>query len=172
MENQLELFLKTWNSFENVVRGALIAEAKSNPLTFARAKMVLAKETLSWQNDFASTGCWLSEYQKNDERKGKEIRRILTEDMSFTEEKTPASLKSVKFIGAVGGGAVGYGIAHATGLGVIGTIASTVIPMAACFIGGNVYATSKNQNSMRNVIDAYCSQLESYKDAVVAILNA
>ena len=68
MENQLEFFLKIWESFENVVRGALIAEANKNPLTYARAKMVLAKETLSWQNDFASAGHWLSEYEKSEEQ--------------------------------------------------------------------------------------------------------
>lgn len=172
MENQLELFLKTWDSFENVIRGALIAEANKNPLTYVRAKMVLAKETLSWQNDFASAGHWLSEYQKTDERKGKEIRRILTEDMKFTEEKTPQAMKSVKLIGAVGGGAAGYAIAHIADWGILGTATSVVLPMFACYVGGNVYGTSKHQNSVKNIINAYILQLESYKNAVIAILNA
>lgn len=172
MNNQLELFLKTWDSFENVVRGALIAEANKNPLTYARAKMVLAKEILSWQNDFASAGHWLSEYQKTDERKGKEIRRIISEDMKFTEEETPKTMKSVKFIGAVGGGAAGYTIAHVAEFGIFGTVASVVLPMAVCYIGGNVYGTSKHQNSVKQIIDAYCLQLEAYKNSAIAIINA
>lgn len=172
MENQLELFLKIWDSFENVVRGALIAEANKNPLTYARAKMILAKETLSWQNDFASAGHWLGEYQKSDERKGKEIRRILTEDMKFTEEETPKNMNSVKLISAVGGGALGYVIAHIAEFGILGTAASVILPMAACYVGGNVYGTSKHQSSVKHVIDSYCLQLESYKNAVIAILNA
>ena len=172
MENQLELFLKIWESFENVVRGALIAEANKNPLTYARAKMVLAKENLSWQNDFASAGHWLSEYEKSEEQKGKEIRRILTEDMKFTEEATPKSMTSAKFVGAAGGGAIGYAIAHMAEFGLLGTTASVVLPMLACYVGGNVYGTSKHQESVKHVIDSYCLQLEAYKNSVIALLNA
>lgn len=172
MENQLELFLKTWDSFENVVRGALIADAKENPLTYARAKTILAKESLSWQNDFASAGHWLSEYQKVDEQKGKEIRRILTEDMKFNEEKTPKDMKSVKFLSAAGGGVLGYAVSQMADFETLGTVASVVLPMAACYVGGNVYGQSMHQNSVKQTIDAYCQQLESYKDSVIAIINA
>lgn len=172
MENQLEFFLKIWNSFEDVVRGGLIAEANKNQLTYARAKMILAKEALSWQNDFASAGHWLSEYQKSEEQKGKEIRRILTEDMKFAEEETPKAMKSVKFFSAVGGGAIGYTIAHVAEFGIFGTVASVILPMAVCYVGGNVYGTSKHQNSVKQIIDAYCLQLETYKNSVIAIINA
>lgn len=172
MENQLEFFIKIWDSFANVMRGALLAEAAKGPLTFARAKMILAKESLSWQNDFATTGRWLSEFQKLDERKGKEIRRILTQDMKFFEEKMPTDNKSAKFIGAMGGGFIGYGVASATEMGMTGTAITTLLPMAVCFVGGNIYAATRNQRSLTNVIDAYCMQLDTYKLSVIAILNA
>lgn len=172
MENQVELFTRTWESFITVVRGALIGEAAKETLTFARAQMVLARESLAWQNDFASAGNWLNELQKEDERKGREVRRILTEDMKFKEEKTPSNMKSAKFIGAIGGGSVGYGIAAATEMGTVGTIVTTLLPMAACYVGGNIYASSRNRASLTAVIDAYCSQLETYKSSVIAILNA
>lgn len=172
MENQLELFLKIWDSFENIVRGALIAEANKNPLTYARAKMILSKETLSWQNDFASAGHWLSEYEKSEEQKGKKIRRILTEDMKFTEEATPKTMKSVKFFSAAGGGVIGYAIACAAEYEILGTVASVALPMLACYVGGNVYGASKHQASVTHIIDSYCRQLESYKNSVIALLNA
>ncbi|MCD8235827.1 MAG: hypothetical protein LUD00_04065 [Prevotellaceae bacterium] len=132
----------------------------------------MAKEVLSWQNDFASAGHWLSEYEKSEEQKGKEIRRILTEDMKFTEEETPKSMTSVKFFGAAGGGAIGYAIAHIAEFGIFGTVASVVLPMAVCYVGGNVYGTSKHQDSVKQIIDAYCLQLEAYKNSVIAIINA
>lgn len=172
MENQLETFEKIWDSFYNSVKGALISESEKEPLTFSRAKMILAKECINWQNDFTTSGRWLSELQKIDEKKGKEIRRILTEDMCFTEEKTPSKIKSAKFIGAVGGGALGYGIASATEFGTVATTITTLIPMAACYIGGNIYANQRNLNSFNNTIAAYCSQLEKFKNSVIAILNA
>ena len=172
MENQLELFLKNWDSFENVVKGALLTEASKSSLTFSRAKMVLAKESMAWQNDLASAGFWLSEYQKIDETKGKEIRRILTEDMKFSEEKAPSVLKTPKYIGAIGGAAIGYGIAKVAEWGTCSSTIATVLPMAICFIGGNSFATTKNKNAVNNVIDAYCFQLEAFKNSVVAIINA
>lgn len=172
MENQLETFEKIWDSFLNSVKGALIAESEKEPLTFSRAKMILDRESVNWQNDFTTSGRWLSDLQKSDEKKGKEIRRILTEDMCFTEEKTPSKIKSPKFIGAVGGGALGYGIASAAELGTIATAITTLVPMAACYIGGNIYANQRNLNSFNNIIAAYCSQLDKFKHSVIAILNA
>lgn len=172
MENQLETFEKIWDSFLNSVKGALIAESEKEPLTFPRAKMILAEKSINWQNDYTTSGRWLSELQKLDARKGKEIRRILTEDMCFTEEKTPSKIKSPKFIGAVGGGALGYGIASAAELGTIATAITTLVPMVACYIGGNIYENQRNLNSFNNTIAAYCSQLDKFKHSVIAILNA
>lgn len=172
MENQVEIFIGVWDNFANVVKGGLIAEARKSPLTFSRAEMVLTKEILSWQNSLSLYGSWLENYQKDNARKGQEIRQILTQKIKFYEEASPKTHKFVKFVSAAVGGGLGYGTASFFEANTTGTIFATVIPTAVCFAISNSYVLSLYQKKTDEVIDAYCLQLESFKQSIIAIINA
>lgn len=172
MEKQLELFEKRWESFVNVVRGALSDDAQKEPLTLSRANMVLTKESASWQNDYTSNGRWLVDLKEWDKTKAREVENVLLKEMTFSDEPMPTKSKVPKFIGAIGGGGVGYGIASVLELGTLGTTLSTILPAAACYVGGNMYAETQQKKMIARVLENYCLQLDKYKEAIIAILKA
>lgn len=169
---ELEQFNHVWETFMSTIRGALMANAEAEPLTFERAQKLLASKSIVWQEDVSSEGIWLCNLKKKDKRKWEEVSDILSKNLRFFEEPTPGSYKSSKLIGAAGGGVLGYALAEAADMGTGGTIASTLIPLAAGFIGGNIYGNSKSRAALANTIEAYCNQLQSVYHSIVSILTA
>lgn len=172
MQNELDKFDNLWQLFTDAVKGALRKAAVDGTLDYDRAKAILAERSLCWQNDFDSEGRWIASIVKEDPEKGKKIRRILSCDMQFREENMEKPNVVPQAVGAIGGGAIGYGVAHAIGMGTVATIATTALPLAAGAIAGNVYANRRRSAAVDNVVNAYASQLDSYYHSVVALLNA
>lgn len=172
MDNFVNQFSDLWESFITSVRGGLRKAAEENALTYGRAKAVLAERALSWQGDYEAEGRWVNSIVKADPAKGKKVRQILTRDIAFQAEDEPSSSVLPQAIGAIGGGAAGYGIASALNFGTVGTIASTAIPIVAGAIAGNIYAGKQKYAAIDRTIDAYVGQLDSYYHSVIAVINA
>lgn len=172
MENLVNQFSELWDSFVISVRGGLRKAAEEGALNFTRAKAILAERSLCWQGDYEAEGRWVNEVIKIDPAKGKQIRKILSQDLEFQPEAEPQTGMMPQAIGAVGGGAVGYGLASALEMGTAGTIAATALPMLAGAIAGNIYAGKRKFAQIDHTIDAYISQLDTYYHSVVALLNA
>lgn len=172
MQNELDKFDGLWQTFIDALKGALRNSAVEGTLDYARAKAILAERTLCWSNDFDSEGRWIASLVKEDPAKGKKIRQILSRDMTLSEESFEKTTILPQAVGGIGGGAIGYGVAHAFGMGTAATIATTVLPLAAGTIAGNIYASRKKSERIEHIINAYASQLDSYYHSVVALLNA
>lgn len=173
MANNLEKFDGLWASFITTLKGALRKAAKGNNLDPRQAATVLVQVAMCWQGDFESEGRWINELSNEDPAKGRLVRRILTQDMHFDAESRPADGGIVpQIVGAVGGGAVGYGVAQVCGLGAVATSVTTGVPLVVGAIIGNNYANRKRHEALENLINGYVGQLDSYYHSVVAALNA
>lgn len=165
-------FNDLWNDFTTVLRGKLRTALASKQLTPERAKSLLTETAMCWSADFEPEGRWVNGIVKDMPEKGTRIRKILVEDMTFEPEKVVETGYLPQIAGGIGGGALGYGIAALCGMGTIGTIATTIIPLGAGAVAGNVYADKKNRAAATALIDAYMAQLDSYRESVLALLNA
>ncbi len=165
-------FSDLWTDFTTALRGKLRTALMAKQLTPARAKALLTEAASCWSGDFEPEGRWVNSMVKNAPEKGTRIRKILVEDMTFKPEEEVKGGYGPQITGGVIGGALGYGASLLFGMGTLATIATTVIPLGVGAVGGNIYANKKHSQAKSTLIDAYMAQLDSYRESVLAILNA
>lgn len=172
MQNNLERFDDLWESFITAVKGSLRSAAKEKKLDYKHAQAILAEQKMSWQNDYAAEGKWINDLNEHNQAKAELVRRILVQDMQFSELSKPSSSVTPQIIGAIGGGAIGYGIAAASDFSTLGTVVTTAATLAVGGIVGNNVSYKKKTAVENATINEYASQLDSYYHSVVAALNA
>lgn len=172
MLNDLDKFNGLWDSFLTALKGALLTASKENQLDYNNAQATLTRIGMCWQNDFASEGRWVNQLVQEDEAKGKLVRKILVKDLKFNQQPTPTGSHTPLAIGAIGGGALGYGVAALANMETLGTVATTVATVAIGGIVGNNIASKKKDAAIKASVEGYLTQLDTYYHSVVAALNA
>lgn len=172
MENQVEKFSHLWETYVTGVRSRLQTLAENGKLTETTANEALHECAQCWQNDYEPEGRWVAALSTDDIQRGRQVRKVLAEQQTFTAEQQSGCGAVPQVIGSVGGAAIGFGIASAFHMGTIGLISTTAVATGVGLIGGNRYAVSKQDQARRAVVDAYVHQLDSYYQSVVALLNA
>lgn len=172
MQNNLETFNGLWQSFITALKGSLRKLAADRQLDYKHAKAALTEQSLCWKGDYDAEGRWLNSLIKEDDARGKLVKRILTQDMQFCEISVPASNSAGLAIGAAGGGVVGYGIAALVDMTPFGTILTTLVAAALGGVLGRRRDVKSKYNAIEKTINEYASQLDTYYHSVIAALNA
>lgn len=173
MDTLTQKFEELWQDFISSFKGNLITESRKQSLSFPIAKLALSEAVSTWTSEYTVNGRWLYKLIQDNPAKGNLVKEILTKDIALTEAK-PKSAKSdsLKYIAAVGAGAVGYGISRALELETVGTACATLIPMAVAYPAAASYLTNQKEKAEKNLIESYVDQLGKFKESILSTLLA
>lgn len=171
MQNELETFNGLWESFATALKGALLDLSKKDELDLDHAQIALAEQIMSWQNDYTTEGRWIKKLISEDEAWGNLVKKILTNDMKFDELPKVQNKRIGTILGAIGGGALGYGVTAAADINSAAIIASTVVATAIGGVVGNGIDNKNKNQAIEKTINGYMEQLDTYYHAVVNALN-
>ena len=168
-----EQFENLWEIFISKFKGSLTVDFKNQKISYPLLKIALNDAKSSWESRYDEAGVWMANLMEEHPEKGNLVRKILTEDMKFTEfpEKKPLP----PYIGSaagLAGGAAGYFIAQIfTNNWILKGVASAV-PFA--MIVGAVKVMEKKSASAceQKMINDYIAQLDKYKNSVCSVLQS
>lgn len=165
-------FEKLWSKFTTRLQGVLINKSKAQKLTYSIADIVLSDAAVSWSLSYDECGRWMSGYIKENPAKGALIKKILTEDMRFTEvpekKNIPVAAQiAVPIVTAALGGGISY-LLHAK-LAII--ILSAVVPAVLSYPAVRSLNSSIEIKNKETLIKDYMQQLDKYKNSIVSILS-
>ncbi len=171
MEIQTIKFQELWDDFVSSFKGLLITESSKQELSFAIAKLSLTEVVSTWSSEYTINGRWLYKLIQEEPEKGKLVKEILTKDISLTEVKLEySSPDSLKYIIPLGVGVIGYGVAHIAELATLGTVCTTLIPIAIAYPLTTTHLSNKKDKQNERIISDYVNQLNKYRDAVISTL--
>lgn len=175
MESFINGFEKLWTDFLDTFKGSLINQSKTQRLSYPIVKLSFSESVLTWTSDYSLQGRWLSNLVHNYPQKGQLVKDVLTKDMSLKEvskKNADAKLNTINIIGPIGIGILGYATAKIIGLGLTGTVCSTIIPTVIAIPVVKTLSNTSKEKDVSGTINEYVGQLAKYKDAVLTILSA
>ncbi len=167
-----ENFEKYWNKFITQIRGQMMNQVKQGIFTYSSLNLILAGCVGFWEFRDSEGGRWLDGYEKEHPKQAELIRKILLEDMKFTEEPISISKNNyMKYAAVAGGAAVGLLASKMTGAGNVASTVLTIAPAVAAYpIAGNI-ADSLTARKADEMMAAYVRQLDKYRLSVESILR-
>ena len=168
-----ERFEVLWEEFINKIRASVTVDFKGHKINHALMTIILNDAKSSWENRYLEAGVWFTDYIEENPEKGALIRKILIDDMRFTEVnmKNPLNSPLTAPIASIVCAAAGFGI---TSLFTNSTIIKTIVPTVAfAATTGGVMLAKKNLAPAfdKKLVEAYISQLEKYKLGIISILS-
>ena len=165
-------FESYWDRFTDRLRGTLMNESKKQTISYSVASILLSDALMSWSLSYDDCGAWLLRLKSEDPRKGELVSRILSNDIKFTEiEPKKVMPPAAKVLAPAAGAALGFGISHALGAGILVQIISTVLPAALIYPATNSVGNMMAENNKSAIIDDYMAQLDKYKKSVISVLS-
>ncbi|RGN40159.1 hypothetical protein [Bacteroides oleiciplenus] len=169
----IQQFEKLWDGFVTSFKGDLIGQSRKQTLTYPLVKLIFSDKVLTLTSEYGSFGRWLDEVIRNQPRKGKLIKELLTKDMVLTEERLNNEISSgMKYVAVGGAGALGFIAAKGMALGMLSTAVLTLAPMAIVYPVATSYISTHKEKNIYTLIDAYITQLDKYKKSISSVLLA
>lgn len=167
-----EIFSHQWEKYITKVKGRIIRETKDNAVDYAVLKDILNNSKTDWFSSFESIGRWLKDFSQREPAKGKQIEDVLN-TMQFKEEPLPRSpLRFLVYILPVLFAVGGFLVAMFFSNNWLIRIASAVLPAVLMFFASKTTYSSIRLNEQKKLINKYISQLESYSEDIVKILES
>lgn len=172
MSTNTENFERLWDKFFVGLKGRIMKKAKNQELTYPLMKLILSDAKSDWETEYEECGRWLIGYMQENPAKGRIVREILTDNMSFKEvHKKPDSLGVAGVLAPLAGAALGFGVSSLFGAGIVVKIVSAVVPAGLSFGAVKAIEPKMKEKSLSDLIDGYLSQLEKYKNSVLSVLS-
>lgn len=169
--NDIEVFEKQWEQFMTRIQGRIMHYAQTQELSYSLMKLILKDVSNSWDSDLDGNGRWLKQYCRQNPQKGELIRRILLEDMGFTEvSKDKDNWGMLVHAVPVAGAAAGFGLSSVLGAGPVIKTVSTIAPALLLYPAARGFGGSVKDRRTEEYIDKYLLQLDKYKKSVTSIL--
>lgn len=171
-ENDIEVFEKNWEQFMTRLRGKIMHYAQRQKLTSSLMKLILKDASNSWDSDKEENGRWLMHYCRQNPQGGELVRRILLEDMDFTEvPERKGNGEILTHVVPVAGAAAGFGISSAMGATTVAKAVFTIAPALLLYPAAKGFSGSVRDRNAEEYIDRYLLQLDKYKKSVVSVLR-
>lgn len=171
-DNYIETFEKYWKQFLTRVKGKMMHYAQKQELTYSLLQLILKDASYSWNSNVEGNGRWLIQYSMQNPQGGELIRRILLDDMSFTEiSKEKENWEMLVHAAPVAGAAAGYGVSSVLGAGPIVKAVFTIAPALLLYPTARGFGESVRDKSTEEYIEKYLFQLDKYKKSVISVLQ-
>lgn len=171
-KNDIEIFEKNWEQFMTRLRGKIMHYAQRQKLTYSLMKLILKDALNSWDSDKEESGRWLMQYCRQNPQGGAMVRRILLEDMDFTEvSKEKGNWDILTHAVPVAGAAAGFGISSAMGATSVTKAVFTIAPALLLYPAAKGFSGSVKDRNTEEYIDRYLLQLDKYKKSVISVLR-
>lgn len=171
-ENEIDLFEKNWEQFMTRLRGKILHYAQRQKLTYSLMKLILKDASNGWDSDLEENGRWLMQYCRQNPQEGELVRKILLEDMRFTEmPKEKGDWEILTHAVPVAGAAAGFGLSAMFDARPVMKAVCTVAPALLLYPMAKGFEGSVKDRNTQEYIDKYLLQLDKYKKSVIRVLQ-
>ncbi|MDO5297466.1 MAG: hypothetical protein Q4F00_12720 [bacterium] len=181
----LNEFAELWNSFITKFKGQALSQAMQGRITCPALQMILNDLVLDWDSTYKSEGRWLDNLQKQYPEAGKEIHKIICNDMRFaspsqngagsfapSNAQLPSGNTHVSaLVLTAGSAAAGMGLAHLLGRKLPGKAAAALLFGGTAGFVSHLFSQSSADNYQQDLLQQHLAQLEQYRQQVISILN-
>ena len=182
--NAKEEFRQNWEAFTDNLKGAMLVMLSQADLSFDRIASALEARREFWNSRQLEGGRWLERYSSLVTEKADLVRKILTEDLKFSQEQERAGAGiALKVLRILVGFILGYVIAKtspdswlmrtdmlAEVRGAVPFGAATACAVAF-YVLGLPFDRSLSEKRRRGMVESYLRQLDKYKKSVESILD-
>lgn len=171
MNGLTDNFSSLWDSFITSFKGILLSESKNQTISLEVAQAALNEASSSWFSEYTINGRWLYKLRQDCPARGELIKEIIAKDMVLAPiESNSSPNPGLKYIASIGTGVVGYGISQLAHFSTLGTLCTTLIPMAAAYPITESMLNSKKERASLLLINAYVMQLSKYRESIISAL--
>ena len=164
-------FENNWKKFIIKLKGELMEQSKSRPLTFDTADIALTNAATAWTLSYDECGRWLMTYCQNNPEKGALVTEILTKDIHFSKIDPPKGFPEIAKIAIpAAGAAAGFCISHFLGASVVVQLISTAAPAVLLYPAALSFAQTSESGAQKTLLESYLSQLDKYKTSVLSVI--
>ncbi len=173
MENNelKESFLKNWERFITELKGRMISFTDKQPLTSSSVSQILADSLFEWKSEANLIGKWLDNLKSSDQEKYEKVSDILFKQIKFEDIKLePTKQEKILPFVPYGISALALGTTYVLHTNIWWKIAAVAVPPIVLKKPiDNLIDELQLQNS-KDSIPKYLSQLDKYKEAILAVL--
>ena len=182
--NAKEEFRQNWEAFTDNLKGGMLVMLSQADLSFDRIATALEARRELWSSRQLEGGRWLERYSSLSPEKADIVRKVLSEDLKFTQEPERAGAAiALKVLRILVGFILGYVIAKnspdswlmrtemlADVRGAIPFGAATACSIAF-YVLGLPFDRSLSEKRRRGRVESYLRQLDKYKTSIESILD-
>ena len=173
MDNQelRKSFTDNWNEFLAELRGSLVNYAEKHNLSSASASQILSDTLFQWKSDSNIIAKWLDKLKNDDYEKSIKVSNILFKEIKFEKvEMKPDKLVEILPFLPWGISFVAFGITWNYNLSIWIKIAAIILPPILLKPIIRKKKEELNRLAAKATIPEYISQLDKYKEAILAVL--
>lgn len=167
-----ESFLKNWERFLTELKGSMLSAADKQPFNSSLASQILADTLFEWKSESNLIGKWLDNLKQSDRKKYEKVAEILFKQVKFEDVKLePSNQEKILPFVPYGVSVAALGTTCLLHTSIWWKIAAVVVPPVVLKKPIDNLIDELQLQNAKDSIPKYISQLDKYKDVILAFLS-